>query len=122
MQFSSVQLVPFCLVSFSCSFQFANKWIHSFIKQFGQGEAAAKIYSFTYDRQLTKLVIATPGHELQLAREIFKAPEISLSTKRLHTPDLNQAQSSHVICKLTVKSFMLIKQFILENKFYACFW
>ena len=60
-QFSSVQLVRFCLVSLSlvCSFQFVNKWIHSFIEQCDQGEAAAKIDSFMYDRQLTKLVIAT---------------------------------------------------------------
>ena len=61
MQCSSVQLVPFCVVSFSsvCLFQFANKWIHSFVKQFDQKEAAAKVDSFTYDRQFTKLMIAT---------------------------------------------------------------
>ena len=63
MQFGSIQLVPFCLVIFSLifSFQFVNKWIHSFVKQFDQGEAAAKINSFTYDRQLAKLVVATTG-------------------------------------------------------------
>ena len=63
MQFSSVQLVPFCLVTFSSVFssQFVNKCIHYFVKQFDQGEAAAKIDSFTYDRQLTKLVVATPA-------------------------------------------------------------
>ena len=46
--FNAIQLVPFCLVSFSlvCSFQVVNKWIHSFVKQFDQGEAAAKIDSF----------------------------------------------------------------------------
>ena len=61
MQLSSVQLVPFCLVTFSSvfSFQFVNKWIHSFVKQFDQGEAAAKIDSFTYDCQLSKLMVAT---------------------------------------------------------------
>ena len=60
MHFSSIQLVPLCLVSFSlvCSVQFVNKWIHSYVKQFDQGEAAAKIDSFTYDRQLTKQIIA----------------------------------------------------------------
>ena len=48
-QFKAIQLVLFCLVPFSSvfSFQFVNKWIHSFVKQFDQGEAAAKIDSFT---------------------------------------------------------------------------
>ena len=61
MHFSSVELVSFCLVLFSsaCSFQFVNKWIHSFVEQFDQEEAAANINSFTYDRQLTRLVVAT---------------------------------------------------------------
>ena len=61
MQFNLVQLVPFCLVSFSwiCSFQFVNKWIHSSVKQFDQGKAASRIDSFRYDHQLTKLAFAT---------------------------------------------------------------
>ena len=61
MHFSSIQLVPFCLVLFSsvCSFQFVNKWIYSLVEQLDQEEAAAKINSFTCDRQLTKLVVAT---------------------------------------------------------------
>ena len=70
LQFSSVQLVPFCLVTFSSvfSFPFVNKWIHSFVKQFDLGEAAAKIDSFTYDRQLAKLLIATRPW-----KKVFKA-------------------------------------------------
>ena len=59
-QFSSVGSVLFSYIQFGIFFfQFVNKWIHSFVTQFDQGEAAAKIDNFTYDRQLSKLVIAT---------------------------------------------------------------
>ena len=46
--FNAFQLVSFCLVSFSSVywFHFVNKWIHSFVEQLDQGEAAAKINSF----------------------------------------------------------------------------
>ena len=46
-QFSSVGSVLFSSFSSVCSLQFVNKWIHSVVEQFSQGEAAAKINSFT---------------------------------------------------------------------------
>ena len=46
-QFSSIGSVLFSFIQFGFSVQFVNKWIHSFVKQFDQGEAAAKIDSFT---------------------------------------------------------------------------
>ena len=52
-QFSSVGSVLFSFIHFGKFFSIRKycKWIHSFVKQFDQGEAAAKINSFTYDRQ-----------------------------------------------------------------------